>query len=189
MRDFAVPPAARDRVRFARCASRSKRAAVRPHHIRSRGVPGGGRGLVVRLSRWASCPAAPRAEETPVAATRREPLLVFYDGACPVCTRSIAWALKLDRYSRLRPVPAGRPQGRETAGPPHARHRLEERHVWSGRRGVRRGSDAIAAMLVELPGLGWAGHLLGFALVRPFARLAYRVAAKNRHRLPAREAP
>jgi len=124
-----------------------------------------------------------------VAATRREPLHVFYDGACPVCTRSIAWALKLDRYSRLRPVPAGSPQARETVGARHATHLLDELHVWSQRGGVRRGSDAVAAMLVELPGLGWAGHVLGFVVVRPFARLAYRMAAKNRRRLPTREAP
>ena len=61
--------------------------------------------------------------------------------------------------------------------------------MWSERRGVRRGSDAVAAMLQQLPGLGWAGHVLGFVLVRPFAQIAYRVAAKNRSRLPAREAP
>jgi predicted DCC family thiol-disulfide oxidoreductase YuxK len=124
-----------------------------------------------------------------VAATRREPLHVFYDGACPLCTRSIAWALKLDRYSRLHPVPAGSPQAGVTVGPRHANHLIEELHVWSERRGVRRGSDAVAAMLVELPGLGWAGRVLGFWPVRPFARLAYSVIAKNRQRLPAREAP
>jgi predicted DCC family thiol-disulfide oxidoreductase YuxK len=124
-----------------------------------------------------------------VAAIRREPLHVFYDGACPVCTRSIAWALKLDRYNRLRPVPAGSPQAHETVGTRHAPNLLEELHVWSERGGVRRGSDAVAAMLVELPWLGWSGRLLGLPPVRPFARLAYRAIAKRRRRQPAREAP
>jgi predicted DCC family thiol-disulfide oxidoreductase YuxK len=45
---------------------------------------------------------------------------------------------------------------------------------------VRVGSDAIAAMLEELPMLGWVGRVIRFPLVRPFARVAYRQIANNR---------
>ena len=113
-------------------------------------------------------------------ATPREPLLVFYDGACSVCTRSIAWAIRLDRYQRLAPIAAGSPQARDIVGPAHAPKLLDELHVWSRSRGVRVGSDAIAAMLHELPMLGWAGRVIGFPLVRPFARIVYRQVARNR---------
>jgi predicted DCC family thiol-disulfide oxidoreductase YuxK len=106
-----------------------------------------------------------------------------------VCTRSIAWAIRLDRYSRLRPVPAGSPEAAATVGPRHAARLLSELHVWSERGGVRSGSDAVAAMLAQLPGLEWAGRILGFPLVRPFARVAYLVFARNRQRLPVRQAP
>ena len=110
----------------------------------------------------------------------REPLLVFYDGACSVCTRSIAWAIRLDRFQRLSPVAAGSPQARDIVGPTHAPHLLDELHVWSRSRGVRVGSDAIAAMLEELPMLGWAGRVIRFPLLRPFARVVYRQGARNR---------
>jgi len=113
-------------------------------------------------------------------ATPREPLLVFYDGACAVCTRSISWAMKLDRYQRLQPIPAGSHQARQIVGLENAPRLLDELHVWSESRGVRRGSDAVAAMLVELPMLGWAGRVLAFPLLRPFARIVYRQIARNR---------
>ena len=113
-------------------------------------------------------------------ATPREPLLVFYDGACGVSTRSIAWAIRLDTLQRLSPIPAGSPQARELVGPTHAPHLLDELHVWSRSRGVRVGSDAIAAMLEELPMLGWVGRMIRFPLVRPFARITYRQIARNR---------
>lgn len=114
---------------------------------------------------------------------------MFYDGACPVCTRSIAWALRLDRYSRLHPVPAGSPQARDIVGPRHAARLLDELHVWSESGGVRAGSDAVAAMLGQLPGLGWAGRMLGFPLVRPLARVGYALIARNRSRPAVRQAP
>jgi predicted DCC family thiol-disulfide oxidoreductase YuxK len=113
-------------------------------------------------------------------ATPREPLLVFYDGACGVCTRSIAWAIRLDTLQRLSPIPAGSHQAHEIVGPAHAPNLLNELHVWSRSRGVRVGSDAVAAMLEELPMLGWAGRMIRFPLLRPFARVAYRQIARNR---------
>jgi predicted DCC family thiol-disulfide oxidoreductase YuxK len=113
-------------------------------------------------------------------ATPREPLLVFYDGACAVCTQSISWAIKMDRYQRLQPIAAGSHQAHQIVGPAHAPRLLDELHVWSQSGGLRVGSDAVAAMLRQLPMLGWAGHVLAFPLVRPFARIVYRQIAQNR---------
>jgi len=112
--------------------------------------------------------------------TPREPLLVFYDGACSVCTRSIAWAIRLDRYQRLQPIAAGSHQAQQIVGAQNAPRLLDELHVWSPSGGVRTGSDAIAAMMRELPMLRWAGRLIAFPLVRPFARIIYRHIARNR---------
>lgn len=113
-------------------------------------------------------------------ATPREPLLVFYDGACAVCTRSISWAVKLDTYQRLLPIPAGSHQAHQIVGAENASRLLDELHVWSESGGVRRGSDAIAAMLRQLPMLGWAGDVIAFPLIRPLARIMYRQIARNR---------
>jgi predicted DCC family thiol-disulfide oxidoreductase YuxK len=57
---------------------------------------------------------------------------------------------------------------------------MNELHVWSSATGVRSGSDAVAALLKQLPMLGWAGSILSFPLVRPFARIVYRQIARNR---------
>jgi predicted DCC family thiol-disulfide oxidoreductase YuxK len=120
--------------------------------------------------------------------SRREPLFVFFDGACAVCTDSIAWALRRDAFQRLHPVPAGSPRAADLVGPEHAGRLLEELHVWSESRGLCRGADAIVAILHELPGLGWAGRLLAMPLLRPFNRIAYRGFARWRRSRPPREA-
>ena len=118
------------------------------------------------------------------------PLWVFYDGACDMCSRSVAWALARDSRGLLRAEPAQSPAAAARLGT-RAGAALGALHVWSEDRGVERGSDAVAALLARLPGWGAIAAVLASPLVRPFARVGYRVVAANRHILgaPACEVP
>ncbi len=44
-------------------------------------------------------------------------LVVFYDGECGLCAAVLAWALRRDRGSRLRPVPAQSEEARALLEP------------------------------------------------------------------------
>ena len=112
-------------------------------------------------------------------------LSVFFDDECRLCSGAVAWALARDRAHRLRPTPARSDEARAVAGALDPARLLEELHTWSPREGVRAGSDAVAAMLLRLPGWGWAGRLLRLPLIRPIARRVYRAIAMRRHRLDA----
>ncbi len=114
----------------------------------------------------------------------REPLWLFYDSQCGMCTRSVAWAQSQDRLGLILPHPSLSTVAAEKLGLPQPRP-LGALHAWSEQRGVTRGMDAVASMLMRLPGWHWAGTFLRFPLVRPFARLGYGVVAANRHRFGA----
>jgi predicted DCC family thiol-disulfide oxidoreductase YuxK len=114
-----------------------------------------------------------------------EPLRVFFDDECRLCSGAVAWALARDRAHRLRPTPARSPEARTVAGGLDPARLLEELHTWSAREGVRAGSDAVAALLLRLPGWAWAGRVLRLPLVRPLARRVYRAIARRRHGLGA----
>ena len=114
-----------------------------------------------------------------------EPLSVFYDEQCRLCSGVAAWALARDRARRLVPVPARSEEARAAAGGLDPARLLEELHTWSPREGVRTGADAVAALLRRLPGWAWAGRALELPLVRPVARRVYRAVARRRYRLGA----
>jgi predicted DCC family thiol-disulfide oxidoreductase YuxK len=113
-----------------------------------------------------------------------EPLLVFYDGECGLCAGTMAWALARDREHALRAVPVQSDEARAVLGESRIKRALEELHVWSSRDGLRTGSDAVAAMLVRLPG-GWklAGSVLCAPPFQWLARPAYRWVAHRRPRM------
>jgi len=106
-------------------------------------------------------------------------LRVFYDGECGMCSRVIAWALARDTDGRLRPEPLQSEAARAALGE-HAARANDELHVWSEESGMRVGADAMAELLRRLPRWRWLGALIGFPLVLPLARPAYRWVAKRR---------
>ncbi len=110
------------------------------------------------------------------------PLVVYYDGDCGFCQRSVAWAMARDRHGRLEAVPSASPEALARLGP---RREGAPRQIraWSAEGGLVGGIDAIAAMCERLPGWGWAAALLRFPPVRPFARLGYAAIAALRQRL------
>ncbi len=114
----------------------------------------------------------------------REPLWLFYDAQCGMCTRSVAWAQSQDRLGLILPHPSLSPVAAEKLGLPEPRP-LGALHAWSEQHGVTRGIDAVASMLMRLPGWHWAGRLLRLPLVHPLARLGYGFVAANRHRFDA----
>lgn len=113
-----------------------------------------------------------------------EPLLLFYDEQCGLCTRSVAFALARDRRGMLQPHPSMSQVAADRLGLASPRP-LGALHAWSPSRGVSRGIDAVAAMLIRLPGWGWAGRFLRWPLVHPLASIGYSIVAANRHRFGA----
>lgn len=115
--------------------------------------------------------------------TRDEgPLIVYFDGDCGFCQRSVGWALARDHARRLTAVPSATPEARARLGDMAAGAPRQIR-AWSEGGGLVGGIDAIAAMCARLPGWQWAAWLLRFPPVRPFASVGYRAIAAVRRRL------
>jgi predicted DCC family thiol-disulfide oxidoreductase YuxK len=115
-----------------------------------------------------------------VSAATREPLTVFYDGECRLCSGTVAWALARDTAGRLRVLPYQSAEARAMLGEQNAARAARELLVWSPGEGVIGGSDAVAALLRRLPGWRPAGALLGAPPVRWIARPVYRAIAARR---------
>lgn len=110
------------------------------------------------------------------------PLIVYYDGDCGFCQRSVAWALARDRARLLSAVPSRSPKGIARLGE-QADDAPRQIRAWSDREGLLGGIDAVAAMCARLPGWGWAAWALRFPPLRPFASLGYLAIAAVRRRL------
>lgn len=117
-----------------------------------------------------------------------EPLTVFYDGDCGVCTWCVRWASARDRYDRLcfRGQTAGGPIPEDLGAADF--EALAERTVvaWAPRSGrVWTRHLAVSRVLAALPGgvlLAWPARLpvLGWLF-----GLAYDAFAARRHRISA----
>lgn len=113
--------------------------------------------------------------------TRRRPVLV-YDGDCAFCTSSVRFAER-----RLRPRCEATPwQFADLARLGVDRRRAEHEVLWVTPAGsVYGGAQAVARLLMSARG-GWpvVGALLTLPPMRWAAHAAYRLIARNRHRLP-----
>jgi predicted DCC family thiol-disulfide oxidoreductase YuxK len=119
------------------------------------------------------------------------PLQVFYDGSCQVCSTEMSVYMRKDHGGRLEFVdisaPGFNPQnyGISLDDFMFQMHAIDR----SGR--VYRGVDAFQAIWRAFPGDHWfrfLGALAEFPLVRPIARLAYRIFARLRKYLPKKKA-
>jgi len=116
-----------------------------------------------------------RAHWTPMAQTgptdaMNAPLTVWYDGACPLCLREIAWMRRLDRKGAIHFVDltdAGQ------ACPLDRRLMLERFHVRQGDR-IYSGAAGFAAMWRAIPALRPLGELARWAPVLWALEQAYR---------------
>ena len=120
-------------------------------------------------------------------------VLVVFDGRCGFCNASVRWLLRRDRQDRLRFVAleservAGVLERHSLSGLDSASGTmLVVRDVGGAGESVLVRSDAVAALLRELP-QPWPG--VGVALKwipRPVRDLGYRVIARWRHRILGR---
>jgi predicted DCC family thiol-disulfide oxidoreductase YuxK len=119
-------------------------------------------------------------------------LLVIFDGRCGFCNRAVRWFLRRDRGDRLRFVASESEKVAEwlkrrgigtegsSAGPGAI---LVVEGMDGPAEKVLAGSDAVAAMLSELP-QAWPAVGVGLRLIpRPVRELGYRVIARWRYRI------
>lgn len=119
------------------------------------------------------------------------PLRVFYDGACPVCSREIAGYLRKDCEGRLLPVDISAAEFDPRPFGISRQEFLNELHVIDRTGKVFRGIDAFRAIWRAFPSSGayrLLDGLVGLPVVNLFARLGYKVFARLRPRLPGRKA-
>ena len=100
---------------------------------------------------------------------------VYYDGACPICSREIAQYRKVQGAERLDfvDVTACDPTG---LGPGLSREAaLARMHVRRADGSLASGAAAFAEIWQQLPKLAWAGRLAASPIVLPVLEIGYRV--------------
>jgi len=113
------------------------------------------------------------------------PLEVWFDGSCELCRASVAWARRRDAADRLvfRDA-ATAPAGSAPAGAEQLAAAMWVRR-WDG--SVAGGFDGVRAVLVALPRWRWLAALLAAPPLSWLGPPVYRLVARHRHRLSARE--
>ena len=119
------------------------------------------------------------------------PLQVFYDGACPLCSREVAVYRRRDRLARIQWIDIAQPAfdapsfGLDPAGVQQVMHAKTA----DGRLFTQVG--AFVQIWHALPGFPWRALRALFAIpgVISLANIFYRLFAKNRYRLTGRCTP
>ena len=117
-------------------------------------------------------------------------LLVLFDGHCGLCNRSVRWLLRRDRHDRLRFAPSNAPQVAaltrlnfvmsDANGPNSI---LVALYIGSPAERLLARSDAVLAVLAELP-QPWPALAAILRLIpRPLRDLVYRLVARWRYRI------
>lgn len=99
-----------------------------------------------------------------------DPVTVWYDGACPLCSREIAAMRRLDRDGAIDFVDIADPA---TPCPIERKDALARFHVAEGGR-VLSGAAAFAAMWRAIPALRWIGLLARWRPIELALEAAYR---------------
>lgn len=98
---------------------------------------------------------------------------VYYDGACPVCSREIANYRRAEGAEALRFVDVS--QADATMAPGLTREAaLARMHVRRPDGSMASGAAAFAALWSALPGWAWLGRVAGLPIVAPVLELGYR---------------
>jgi predicted DCC family thiol-disulfide oxidoreductase YuxK len=115
-------------------------------------------------------------------------LIVFYDGACPVCALEMATLCQRDGRARLKAVDISAP-GFDAEGHGFQQSALEASiHVVAGDGEVVRGAEALRRVYRAV-GLGWLVAPTAWPGLRALSDLAYRAFAKRRRNISALLAP
>lgn len=121
----------------------------------------------------------------------RFPLQVFFDGACPLCSREIDHYRRQDRQGRLQPIDISAPDFDPRRYGIARESFMAELHAIDRAGTVYRGVAAFRAIWQAFPektGYRVMGRLVGLPLVEPVATQAYRLFARLRPHLPGRKA-
>jgi predicted DCC family thiol-disulfide oxidoreductase YuxK len=98
---------------------------------------------------------------------------VYYDGACPVCSREIATYRRAEGAEGLRFVDVSCPDA--TLAPDLTREdALARMHVRRADGSLVSGAAAFAALWSALPRWAWLGRIAALPVVAPLLELGYR---------------
>ncbi len=114
--------------------------------------------------------------------TDSEPIRVYYDGECPVCSGAVCKYADRDRAKRFEFIDINSENfDPEKEGISHVAAQ-KEIHV---RRGDRtwRGLDGLIVLWSELRGYGWRARIASLPIIHFILDKVYRVFAANRHRI------
>ncbi len=136
-------------------------------------------GLPSSLARFDAERAA-RAAEVDVPG-RAGAATVLFDADCGICTDVARLLARLDRDAQLALVPIASPQGDALLADLPAERRLASMHLVTPDGAQRSGGDALAPLLLLVPGLAPLAPLL--AACPPVTRRGYDLVARNRHRI------
>lgn len=120
-------------------------------------------------------PAAAVAQATPPT------LIVYFDGVCGLCNRSVDFILRRDQQARFQFAPL---QGETAASRlPEADRRQLSSLVLETPQGLFRRSSAVVRILRRLGGVWWLAGSLLWLIPRPLRDCCYSLVAGNRYRL------
>lgn len=122
--------------------------------------------------------------------TPRFPLRIFYDGACRVCAREVEHYGRSDHAGRLHLVDISAPEFDPTPVGISRDELMYQMHAIDAEGRVYRNVEAFWAIWQAFPAAtlyGLLGRLVTQPLLRPLARLGYRIFARLRRYLPRRE--
>jgi predicted DCC family thiol-disulfide oxidoreductase YuxK len=104
-----------------------------------------------------------------------KPVTVYYDGACPVCTREIGVYRACAGAEHVVWVNVGAPDMGERAAPDLTRaDALARFHVRDADGQLVSGAQAFAALWLVLPAWRWLGYVARMPVIAPFLELFYR---------------
>ncbi|MFN6954813.1 MAG: thiol-disulfide oxidoreductase DCC family protein [Acetobacteraceae bacterium] len=104
----------------------------------------------------------------------QEKATVFYDGACPVCSREVAQYRRLRGAEALRFVDASSCDAAAFGAGLTREAALARMHVREADGRLVSGAAAFAAIWRRLPAFAWAAPVLEHRFVSPVAELGYR---------------
>lgn len=115
--------------------------------------------------------------------------VAYYDGACPVCAREVAFWRGRPDGERIAWVDVARPDVALAPGLTREAA-LARMHVRLPDGRLVAGARAFAVIWGAMPGFRWLGRLIGHPLVAPIAEAAYRgfLALRRLWRRPSRAA-
>jgi len=118
------------------------------------------------------------------------PLTVFYDGSCQVCSKEMFVYQGMEHGGRLEFADISDPSFNPEVFGISLADFMSLMHAIDRSGTVYRGIDAFLAIWQAFPGSPWCRFLvvlIDFPLVRPLARLSYRIFARLRKYLPKRK--